>query len=105
MPSSLHDTDAAAFVARGREDRMRVQDRARAAGGNNVFFHPNPIDRRPVVRVDWRPVPPSRPAPGRTIRDSRDRAFPSQGRTAGRDAVNGRGASIGGDRRQPQPRY
>src|SRR3546814_20635303 len=47
-------------------------------------------DRRPVVRVEWRPVPPSRPAPGRTNRDSRDRAFPSQGRTAGREAVYGR---------------
>src|SRR3546814_9261437 len=38
-------------------------------------------DRRPVVRVDWRPVPPSRPAPGRTIRDSRDRAFRSEEHT------------------------
>src|SRR3546814_11629887 len=51
MPSSLHDTDAAASAARGREDRMRVQDRTRAAGGHNVFFHPNPIDRRRPFRA------------------------------------------------------
>src|SRR3546814_5024775 len=79
MPSSLHDTDAAASAARGREDRMRVQDRTRAAGGNNVFFHPNPIDRRRPFRA---PAAFLFGAPRRAWSDNNDHAHRSEEHTS-----------------------
>src|SRR3546814_2027300 len=51
MPSSVRDAGAFAPAARGHEDRMPVQDRTRAARGNNIFFHPNPIDRSRLFRA------------------------------------------------------
>src|SRR3546814_2382160 len=82
MPSSLHDTDAAASAARGREDRMRVQDRTRAAGGNNVFFHPNPIDRRRPFRA---PAAFLFGAPRRAWSDNNDHAHVDRRAAPGRE--------------------